>query len=201
MKRLMIILLIGMLSLGLSGVAFAATDQTVDANVDATITLTAPTAISSWGLTPNPNSPAAGDNAKDTVGNSANDSTYEGIQVVSNVPYQLTIKCDDAASLATNAKSGYLNAYGTAYTSPAIVLTKPFYFMYKQSDGTISSGASTYTEVTTTDQTVVYITDAATDDDGYVTTVTYSQPVHSGDERLKTDTYHILITYTATSTL
>lgn len=200
-RKLLVVLLVALLGLGLSGIALAQSSgsQTVDANPTAYIALTPPTAISGWALTANA-SPAAGDNQQDTAGNgAASSNAYTGVLVISNTPYQLTIKCD-TPSYGT---AGKMNKYDSgAYSTPAVTLTDPFYFEFKQSDGTTTSTASTWTAVTTTDQTVAYITDDATDDDGYVTTVTYSQPVHYSDQRLGgTATYHIEITYTATSTL
>ncbi len=197
-KNITVILLALALSLGLSVIALAADGtQTVDANITAYLALTPPDAISGWALASNAN-PAHGDNQQDTAGNGTYTSN-PGVLVTSNTPYQLAIKCDTPST----GTAGYMNKYdNSAYSTTAVTLQEPFYFEFSASDGTTSSPASTWTTVTTTDQTVVYITDAATDDDGFGTTVTYSQPAHFSDQRLGgTATYHIVITYTATATL
>jgi len=194
MKKLMIILLVLMLSLGLSGVAFAVTsgDQTVEGNVTATISITAPVAISTYTLAAAA-SPASGDNTEYTGAGSGLDAT--DVVVISNTPYHIQINCDTPAY----GTAGYMNKYtGVAYVTPAVTLTNPFYWGVNLQEGTTKTTTSDFTQISTTASTIADIDDTATDDDGYQTDIKYSQPVHYSDPVLASDNnYHIVITFTA----
>jgi hypothetical protein len=196
MKKLIIVLLVVMLSLGLSGIALAA-DQTVEGNVTATISITAPDAITAYGLVAD-STPAAGDNTELTgAAGTPNAQDANDLVVTSNTPYHIQINCDTPA--VTGATAGYMHKYdATAYVSPAFTLTKPFYWSVTHQDGTTKTVTSAYTLVTATAATIADIDDTATDDDGYATELTYSQPVHFSDPVLSgTNKYRIVITFTA----
>ncbi|HAJ33017.1 MAG TPA: hypothetical protein DCK79_06560 [Candidatus Atribacteria bacterium] len=191
MKKLIIALLVVMLSLGLSGLVYAA-DQTVEGNVTATISITAPAAISSYTLAASA-SPASGENVEKTGTADALDAN--DLKVISNTPYHIQINCDTP----TYGTAGYMNKHtGTDYATPAVTLTDPFYWAVNLQEGTTSTTTSTFTQISTTASTIADIDDTATDDDGYLTEIKYSQPVHFSDPVLSgTNKYRIVVTFTA----
>lgn len=185
MKKLMIALLVVMLTLGLSGVAFAATgDQTVEGNVTATISITAPGAISAFSLV-----------ADASPANTDNENASGNLTVISNTPYHIQINSDTPA-YGTAAK---MNKYtASAYVTPAVTLTDFFHWKVATQEGTTKTTTSSPTQISTTASSIAEIDDTATDDDGYITTLTYTQGVHYGDPVLTSgNNYHIVITFTA----
>jgi len=113
MKKLMIILLVGMLSLGLSGVAFAATtgDQTISAKINSTLTLTVPNPLSGWVLEPNTTAATGGTNTTyDNTTPSGEAARPHTALVQTNAPYTLSVK---ASGTATPAGEGAADVYMT----------------------------------------------------------------------------------------
>lgn len=185
MKKLIIVLLVVMLSLGLSGVAFAvAGDQTVEGNVAATISITAPGDITAFALA-----------ADADPTNTDNENVSGDLTVISNTPYHIQINCD-TPTYGTAAK---MNKYtGTDYVTPAVTLTDFFHWQVATQEGTTNTTTSSPTQISTTASTIAEIDDTATDDNGYITTLTYTQGVHYGDPVLTSgNNYHIVITFTA----
>jgi len=198
MKKLIIVLLVVMLGLGLSGIASAVTTgsdtQTIDATISSALELTVPVAISSWDLS--------------TIG--LNSQPNQNITVCSNRPYHIEIKADDTSAYGAGS-SGHMNKWATSvYTTADTDVSKDFLdteliFDYTDTSGaTDTSNAGTNVSLTSANQTVVYITDNTTDDDGFITqinfdqTIGYDDPVFVSGSSL---TWHIVITYTATQDL
>ena len=175
-----------MLSIGLSGVAYAVdpVTQTVEGNITATISITAPDAITSFALAANA-SPA----------NTDNENASGDLTVISNTPYHIQINCDNP-TYGTAAK---MNKYtGSAYVTPAVTLTNFFYWKVASQEGDNNTTTSTSTQISTTASTIAEIDNTATDDNGYITTLTYTQGVHYLDPVLTSgNKYHIVITFTA----
>ena len=100
MKKLMIILLIGMLTLGLSGVAFATGEQAIGAEIGGTVSLTVPGAVSAWSMTYTAGATTTQDNTRaedSTTTNSGSSADTDTVIVDANCPYQLKVKVDSAA--------------------------------------------------------------------------------------------------------
>ena len=194
MKKLMIILLVGMLSLGLSGVAFAE-EQIVQGNATTAISISPPVGITTgYTFTPNA-SPAAGQNEKIT-GGATDTQDVDDLIVNSNTPYHIQINCDTPS--VAEADPGKMHRYSDAYVEPAFTLTEPFWWKVSWSEGA-GTQTSTYTTVGTSPVTFLTRTDTATEDGGFAAELTYSQPVHFKDPVLASDTYRIVITFTAVS--
>ena len=112
MKKLIIILLVGMLSLGLSGIVYAA-DQSISVKISDSVALTPPSNVTS---------------ADWTLG-AATTTTLEALAVVdANCPYNLTVQSTDDAKMTGNDtdstniaaafKLGFYSGHGSnSYTS------------------------------------------------------------------------------------
>jgi len=193
MRKLIIALLVVMLSLGLSGLVYAATgtgDQTVEASITPTLALTVPADISSWSLS--------------TIGDNIQSSG--DINIKSNAPYHITIKADDTETYGSGS-SGHMNKFSTVYTTSDQTgadnfLDSALQFAHTSTTGATVSSAAATTALTTGDQTIVYITDSATPEAGYDTVATFTQAINYDDPVLTSGlVWHIIITYTATQDL
>ena len=182
MKKLMIILLIGMLSLGLSGVAFAGTtgDQTVAATINTSVALTTPPDVSGW---------AMDDDATNT--------TQSWAVVDANCPYSLTVKSTGDAKM-------------TGDDSATTSLSNDFQLKYDNtvtSDDVTSPGTTlTLATVTTSGGTAPVLFQALdTPGDGQdVIGIGFSQAIVTGDpayEATTQITYSITLTWTAGTTI
>ena len=91
-----------------------------------------------------------------------------------------------------------MNKYTSAdYVTPAVTLTEFFHWKVTAQAGS-STETDSETQISTAASTIAEITDTATDNDGYITVLSYSQGVHYEDPVLASDNkYHIVITFTA----
>ena len=197
MKKLMIILLIGMLSLGLSGVAFA-DDQEISAKITGSVALGVPTALSGWVLTF-----AAGGGA--TQNNSTYDDTApsaadpHAAKIDANCPYNLKVKFSATDFPVGDTADDKMSCQNT--TSAAITdLAQVFQLAYYLTGSAVTSTSSTETlwDITSTSQTLV---SAGTPDDGidivgiqFGQRTTIDDPAYNGSTQLN---YQIQLTWTA----
>lgn len=109
MKKLIIVLLVVILSLGLSGIAFAETttgNQTITAAITSTLILTVPTELTGWVLAPN--TAAASNTTYDNTTPEA--ASPFAAKVQTNAPYTLSVK---ASGIGTPTGEGAADAFMT----------------------------------------------------------------------------------------
>jgi len=199
MKKLMIILLVLMLSLGLSGVAFAADTQDVSAQITGSVALSVPAELSNWVLAYDAaNAPATDDNTTNdsTVPESANS---HNAKIVANCPYNLMVKVSETAFPAGTTVDTKMTSTNTATTAD---LTETLRLMYYSTYGGVTSGSSTtfaaLANVTTGDQT--FLTAGTPDDGTDIVGIQFGQktaatdPAYEGNTQLS---YQIKLTWTA----
>jgi len=204
MKKLIIVLLVGILSLGLSGIAFADT-QDISAKITSTLTLTVPTALSGWILLP--------DTAAVTeTSNTTYDTTQAAVgphtaKVVTNSPYTLSVLA--SAALPTYEATADTKMT-TSYDGTEVDLDTAFELKYKTNGGsgdtdTSSSYFNGLASVTiTTAETFVTATSPPLDGTAYVgiefgqTTVATDPAYDDVEGQLN---YQIQLTWTASATL
>ena len=181
MKKLMIILLIGMLSLGLSGVAFAADgSQVVGATIDTAVAINTLDDVTSWALT------------------NGTDDTYQFLVTVdANCPYSLTVKSAADARMTGNdtAETDLANDFELKYDSTV-------------TDHSVTSPGTTLSlsTVTTSGGTapVLFAALEAPADGQDAIGVGFSQLTEYGDpayEATTQITYSITLTWTAATTI
>ncbi len=206
MKKLMIILLIGMLSLGLSGIAFAASEQAISAKITSTLTLTVPTALSGWILAPGTSAEAGGTNT--TFDNTTPTAVSPfAAKVETNSPYTLSVEASASLPSYENTADVYMT---TSYDSTEVDLATNFQLKW---NSTGSAGATATTadhfsslgNVTiTTAETFVTATSPPLDGTAYVgiefgqTTVATDPAYDDVEGQLN---YQIQLTWTASATL
>ncbi len=197
MKKLMIILLVGMLSLGLSGVAFAGETQDISAKITGSLALTVPNALSGWVLTFNPAVP--GTDESNTT-NAITAPTAVGpfaAQIVANCPYAVSVQVSQLPAdedLDTKMTS----------TNAAVVtdLVNTFQLKYDSDHTAVTSGSSTFTTLTDiTTGSVTFLTAAEAPDDGYdYMGIQFGQKTNVTDPAYDVNTqinYIIQLTWTA----
>ena len=211
MKKLIIVLLVGILTLGLSGVAFATTsgDQTISAKINRTLTLTVPNPLSGWVLEPNTTAATGGTNT--TYDNtSATAVSSFAAKVQTNAPYTLSVK---ASGVDTPTGEGAADAYmTTSYdetpaTDTAADLKNALELKYNTTgsndvpDAVSTTFDTTLAEVTTGDQQFVAVS-APESGFAYVS-IEFGQTTTDGDVAYKSDntqvSYSIQLTWTAAS--
>jgi len=200
MKKLMIILLVLMLSLGLSGVAYADT-QNVSAKITGSLALTVPTELSNWVLTFTSTIP--GEETANTT-NAATAPEAEGpfaAQIVANCPYTVSVMVSQLpASEDLDTKMTSTNA------STTTDLTSTFQLNYDTEHTAVTSGSSTFsilTDITT--GSVTFLTAAEAPDDGYdYMGIKFGQKTNVTDPAYDATTqinYTIQLTWTASSSV
>jgi len=198
MKKLMIILLVVMLSLGLSGVAYADTsgDQTISATIASTLTLTVPEALSGWIFSP-------------ATSNTTSASTQTAVGphtavVVTNSPYTLSVL---ASAALPDYESVADTKMTTSYDGTEVDLGAAFQLKYNTTGGdgdnnTTSTHFLNLASVTiTTAETFVTATSAPANGTAYVgiefgQTTVLGDPAYYGGSQL---TYQIKLTWTASA--
>ena len=173
MKKLIIILLVGMLCLGLSGIAFADT-QNIGAKIGGTVSLTVPTELTSdeWVMTYTAGGGTTQDNTKENSSSSTTVNDYTA-KVEANCPYQLKVKVDSAAYPDT------ADAYMSNSTTSED-LTIPLKLTYDSGNSNVTSYDSAemsyYTKAAITTGDLVFYDEPLVPDDGidYIA-ITYNQ--------------------------
>lgn len=204
LKRMTVVLLALVLSLSTVWIVASGDtgtgDQTAEANINATLTLTVPGSIGPTGW-------SGTDGNLDIAPTAGNTQDSGDTNVESNAAYHITIKADDTETYGTGS-SGHMNKYKPdSYTTSDQTgadnfLDSVLQFEHLSTTGATTSSDAGTTGLTTGDQTVVYITDSATPEGGYNTVVTFTQNVNYDDPVLTSNlVWHILITYTATQDL
>jgi len=205
MKKLIIVLLVVMLSLGLSGVAFADTSgsstQSITAQITGTLTLTVPNTLSGWILLP-----AAANTTSDTAQTSGGPHTAV---VATNCPYTLTVKASAALPTGeTDADIKMTTSYdGAPATATSADLTNAFQLKYNTAGGsgdnnTSSSVFSSLANVTITTPEI-FVTAANAPDNGtaYIG-VEFGQTTAAADAAYYAGSqldYQIQLTWTASA--
>ena len=205
MKKLMIILLVGMLTLGLSGIAFATGEQSVSAKITSALTLTVPDALSGWILD------AVGNAASGST-NTTSDTTQTAVgphtaKVVTNSPYTISVLA--SASLPSYEATADTKMT-TSYDGTEVDLATAFQLKYNTGGGggdndTSSTAFNNLASVTiTTAETFVTATSPPANGTAYVgiefgqTTVATDPAYDVGVGQLN---YQIQLTWTASATL
>ena len=185
MKKLMIILLVGMLTLGLAGVVYAAGEQTFDVTIGTAVSIiTPPSALTDTNIT------SSGDWT----------DVNKTIIIGANCPYNVVVKYTGSAypSLETTP-----DVYMTASTSPYTDLGEAFALGYYATGGTATSTDATMADNTAITSSDVTFVSCPTDvDDGsdtlgikYTQTIAMSDPsYHTTGTQLH---YQIKLTWTA----
>ena len=203
MKKLMIILLIGMLSLGLSGIAFAADTQDISAQITGSLTFTVPTALSNWVLEYDTSTlPLTDDNTTNDASAPAVANSHTA-KIDSNCPYTLVVKVSEFPSGETVDDK----MTTTVITSNDTDLDQSLQLVYYTDASGVTSGSSpvfaTLADVTTSDQG--FLTTTLAPDDGtdiigirFSQKTTANDPAYHGGSQL---TYQIQLTWTASATI
>ena len=201
MKKLMIILLVLMLSLGLSGIAFATGEQAISAKITGSLALTVPSILSDWALTFTATDP--GNNTINTT-NATTVPTAVGpfaAQIVANCPYTVSVKVSQLpATEELDTKMTSTNA------STTTDLTDTFQLKYDTDHTAVTSGSSTFSSLTDiTTGSVTFLTAAEAPDDGYdYMGIQFGQETNVNDPAYDAQTqinYTIQLTWTASTSL
>jgi len=202
MKKLIIALLIVILSLGLSGIAYADT-QDISAKITGSVALTVPTALSNWVLTyDTATAPLTDENTTNDTSAPA-DANSHTAKIVANCPYNLTVKVCETAFPEGTTVDTKMTSTNTATTTD---LTETLELKYYTSASAVTSGSSTtfanLADITTGDQT--FLT-AGTPDDGidivgiqFNQYTTATDPAYEGSTQLN---YQIKLTWTASTNI
>jgi len=202
MKKLMIILLIGMLSLGLSGIAFAET-QNISAQIAGSLTFSVPTVLSNWVLAYDTSTlPATDDNTTNDASAPGSADSHTA-KIVSNCPYTLVVKVSEYPTGETVDNK----MTTTVTTSNDTDLDQALQLMYYTGASDVTSGSSpvftSLADVTTGDQG--FLTTTLAPDDGtdiigiqFNQNTTANDPAYHGGSQL---TYQIQLTWTASATI
>lgn len=186
MKKLIIILLVGMLSLGLSGVVYA-DDQTIQVTIGTAVSITTP--------------PSALSDADITSAGDWTDST-KTIVIGANCPYDVVVKFTGSAYPSGETTP---DVYMTATADPFTDLGEAFALGYYSAGGTATSTDATMsdnTPITSSDVTFVSCpTDVEDGSDSlgikYTQTIAMSDPsYHTTGAQLN---YQIKLTWTVSA--
>jgi hypothetical protein len=186
MKKLMIILLVVMLSLGLSGVVYAG-DQTIEVKIDTAVSITAEAG-------------ALTDNSITSAGDWTDIS--KTIIIGANCPYNVVVKF---ASNAYPDGETTPDVYMTATTSPYTDLGEAFALGYNSGTGAATSTDATMSENTAiTSSDVIFVSCPTDVEDGSDTLgIKYTQTIAMSDPSYHTTgtqlLYQIKLTWTASA--
>jgi len=210
MRKLIIALLVVMLSIGLSGVAFAGEQsQIIEGDVSDSLAISNPADIDkTTGWTDGTGSTDALD-----VGSGSGVNTADPTFIVqSNAPFHVTIKADDTSS-EESGSSGHMNRYtGSNYSTAAdceLSLDHALQFEYSSISDldsvytpSIASQQTALANLTSSNQTILYVTNECTSEAGFQITILFDQEVGYDDPNLPTAySWRLVNTYTASQDL
>jgi len=202
MKKLIIVLLVVMLGLGLSGIAFADT-QDISAQITGSLTFAVPAALSNWVLTYDTATASATDD------NTTNDTSLPAAanshtaKIDSNCPYTLVVKVTELPT----GESIDSKMTTTVTTSNDTDLDQSLQLIYYTGASGVTSGSSpafaSLANVTTSDQGFLTTT-LAPDDGTDIIGIQFSQKTTANDPAYHSGTqliYQIQLTWTAAATV